>query len=100
MVKDVAEGLFLETAEVHNNVYGTSRKAVQDTLAAGKVAILDVGEWLSVSWVSHPRHGHCASSECGDLCSRASARLRSVAAAAACSRYCSAQRGLWRVLLS
>jgi len=44
MEKDVADGLFLETAQVHNNMYGTSKKAVQDTLAAGKVAILDVGE--------------------------------------------------------
>lgn len=44
MEKDVAEGLFLETAQVHNNLYGTSKQAVQDTLAAGKVAILDVGE--------------------------------------------------------
>lgn len=44
MEKDVAEGLFLETAQVHNNMYGTSKKAVQDTLASGKVAILDVGE--------------------------------------------------------
>jgi guanylate kinase len=45
MEKDIAEGLFLETATVHNNIYGTSRRAVQDTLEAGKVAILDVGEW-------------------------------------------------------
>lgn len=56
MEKDVAEGLFLETAQVHNNMYGTSKKAVQDTLAAGKVAILDVGESSSQSRVSQHRH--------------------------------------------
>lgn len=44
MEKDVADGLFIETAQLHNNMYGTSKKAVQDVLAAGKVAILDVGE--------------------------------------------------------
>jgi guanylate kinase len=44
MEKGVADGLFLETAHVHNNMYGTSKKAVLDTLAEGKVAILDVGK--------------------------------------------------------
>jgi guanylate kinase len=47
MEKGVADGLFLETAQVHNNMYGTSKKAVLDTLAEGKVAILDVGKQKS-----------------------------------------------------
>eukprot|EP00775_Hariotina_reticulata_P003582 gene3582-3848_t len=38
----IAAGDFLEHAEVHGNFYGTSKQAVQDTLAAGKVAVLDV----------------------------------------------------------
>jgi guanylate kinase len=40
--KGIAAGHFLEHAEVHGNFYGTSKQAVQDTLAAGKVAVLDV----------------------------------------------------------
>lgn len=44
MQKQIDEGLFLETATVHNNMYGTSRAAVIDVLKSGRVAILDVGE--------------------------------------------------------
>lgn len=40
--KGIADGQFLETAEVHGNLYGTSKKAVEDTLAANKVSVLDV----------------------------------------------------------
>lgn len=38
----IASNNFLESAEVHGNLYGTSKQAVQDTLAANKVAVLDV----------------------------------------------------------
>eukprot|EP00878_Enallax_costatus_P014239 GHUV01014894.1.p1 GENE.GHUV01014894.1~~GHUV01014894.1.p1 ORF type:complete len:536 (+),score=178.69 GHUV01014894.1:286-1893(+) len=38
----IADGQFLETAEVHGNLYGTSKQAVQDTLAANKVSVMDV----------------------------------------------------------
>jgi guanylate kinase len=38
----VAEGLFLEHAEVHGNMYGTSLKAVADVSALGKLAVLDI----------------------------------------------------------
>jgi hypothetical protein len=88
MEKDVAEGLFLETAQVHNNMYGTSKKAVQDTLAAGKVAILDVGESWSVSWVSQLR----ALLVCTPVQQRSSqvARRRSAG-----SRCCPAQHRSW-----
>lgn len=37
-----AAGRFLEHAEVHANLYGTSKQAVQDTLTSGKAAVLDV----------------------------------------------------------
>jgi guanylate kinase len=37
-----AAGRFLEHADVHNNLYGTSKDAVQDTLSSGKAAVLDV----------------------------------------------------------
>lgn len=37
-----AAGQFLETAEVHGNLYGTSKAAVQEKLAAGKSVVLDV----------------------------------------------------------
>eukprot|EP00879_Flechtneria_rotunda_P025208 GHRR01026777.1.p1 GENE.GHRR01026777.1~~GHRR01026777.1.p1 ORF type:complete len:251 (+),score=64.94 GHRR01026777.1:92-754(+) len=40
--KGIAAGHFLEYAEVHSNLYGTSKQAVQTTLAAGKVAVLDI----------------------------------------------------------
>ncbi|KUF94875.1 serine/threonine-protein kinase drkB [Phytophthora nicotianae] len=35
-------GLFLEHAEVHANVYGTSKRAVQDVQEKGKICILDI----------------------------------------------------------
>ena len=35
-----AEGLFIETAEVHGELYGTSVKAVQDVCGLGKVCVL------------------------------------------------------------
>jgi guanylate kinase len=37
-----AAGRFLEHAVVHNNLYGTSKDAVQETLNSGKAAVLDV----------------------------------------------------------
>jgi guanylate kinase len=40
--KEIAEGRFLEYAEVHGNLYGTSRMAVRRVLDTGKVCILDI----------------------------------------------------------
>jgi guanylate kinase len=40
--KEIAEGKFLEYAYVHDNIYGTSIKAVQDVAEAGKCCILDI----------------------------------------------------------
>lgn len=42
MEKEIAAGQFIETAEVHGNLYGTSFKTVDDTLSKGRVCILDV----------------------------------------------------------
>ena len=42
MERDIAAGRFLEHAEVHGNLYGTSVVAVQAVAAAGKQAILDI----------------------------------------------------------
>lgn len=39
---EIAEGKFLEYAEVHGNIYGTSRAAVDTVLDGGRVCILDV----------------------------------------------------------
>lgn len=36
------DGAFLEWAEVHGNLYGTSRKAVEEQLSAGKDLLLDI----------------------------------------------------------
>eukprot|EP00798_Chlamydomonas_sp_ICE-L_P005326 gene5326-33711_t len=40
--KDIAEGKFLEYAEVHGNLYGTSFSAVQAVQASGSCCVLDV----------------------------------------------------------
>ena len=41
-LKDVAEGNFLEWAEVHGNYYGTSLKPMQEALDKGKLVIFDI----------------------------------------------------------
>eukprot|EP00756_Hemistasia_phaeocysticola_P026974 Hpha_TRINITY_DN16093_c1_g1::TRINITY_DN16093_c1_g1_i1::g.116981::m.116981/K00942/E2.7.4.8, gmk; guanylate kinase len=38
----VDRGEFLEHAHVHGNIYGTSKRAVQDVLKQGKVCLLDI----------------------------------------------------------
>ncbi|KAL3144314.1 hypothetical protein ABBQ32_004076 [Trebouxia sp. C0010 RCD-2024] len=40
--KGIEDGKFLEHATVHNNLYGTSIRAVQNVAAAGKCCILDI----------------------------------------------------------
>ena len=40
--KDIADGKFIEHAEVHGNFYGTSKAAVEAVTATGKVCILDI----------------------------------------------------------
>lgn len=42
MEADIAGGRFLEHAEVHGNLYGTSAAAVRAVAAAGKRAVLDI----------------------------------------------------------
>eukprot|EP00731_Ephydatia_muelleri_P018814 Em0011g854a len=42
MKKSVEEGNFIESAEFAGNMYGTSKKAVQDVLSKGQVCILDI----------------------------------------------------------
>lgn len=42
MLSDVAAGLFLEHAKVHNNLYGTSIQAVQDCRDSKRVCVLDI----------------------------------------------------------
>lgn len=41
-IEMIDQGLFLEYAEVHDNLYGTSRPAVQDQLNQGVDVILDI----------------------------------------------------------
>jgi guanylate kinase len=38
MLRDIEKGLFIEHAYVHNNLYGTSFKAVKDILAIQRAA--------------------------------------------------------------
>ena len=42
MEKDIADGLFLEHAHVHGNIYGTSVAAEREVAAGGKCCILDI----------------------------------------------------------
>jgi guanylate kinase len=42
MAQDIAENKFIEHAQVHNNVYGTSLEAVSHVQSQGKICILDI----------------------------------------------------------
>lgn len=42
MQAEINDGQFLEFAHVHNNIYGTSIRAVRDVAAQGKCCILDI----------------------------------------------------------
>ena len=42
--REIAEGIFLEHAEVHGNLYGTSRTTVQELLAKGRDVLLEI-DW-------------------------------------------------------
>jgi len=42
--REIAEGVFLEHAEVHGNLYGTSRRTVQELLAQGHDVLLEI-DW-------------------------------------------------------
>ena len=42
--REVAEGIFLEHAEVHGNLYGTSRTTVQSLLGEGRDVLLEI-DW-------------------------------------------------------
>ena len=42
MEREIAAERFIEYAHVHNNIYGTSFKAVKDVVKSGKVCILEI----------------------------------------------------------
>ena len=42
MEAEISAGEFLEFAHVHDNIYGTSIRAVRDVAAQGKCCILDI----------------------------------------------------------
>lgn len=42
MKAEIEQGLFLESAAVHGNYYGTSVKSVEDVQKAGKICVLDI----------------------------------------------------------
>mmetsp|Transcript_4048 Transcript_4048/g.5697 ORF Transcript_4048/g.5697 Transcript_4048/m.5697 type:complete len:151 (-) Transcript_4048:112-564(-) len=42
MLRRIAEGHFVEHAEVHGNLYGTSVEAVSGVIESGKVCLLDI----------------------------------------------------------
>jgi guanylate kinase len=45
-----ARGDFLESAEVHGNLYGTSRRQIETTLAAGRDVVLEI-DWQGAAQV-------------------------------------------------
>lgn len=48
--RDVAAGLFLEHAEVHGNLYGTSRKTVTANLEQGRDVLLEI-DWQGAAQI-------------------------------------------------
>ncbi|BDU18681.1 guanylate kinase [Dyella sp. GSA-30] len=48
--REIEEGIFLEHAEVHGNLYGTSRKTVSGLLAQGKDVLLEI-DWQGAQQV-------------------------------------------------
>ena len=48
--REVAEGIFLEHAEVHGNFYGTSRTTVQDLLRQGRDVLLEI-DWQGAAQI-------------------------------------------------
>ncbi|GLQ50313.1 guanylate kinase [Dyella flava] len=48
--REVAEGVFLEHAEVHGNFYGTSRNTVQDLLQQGRDVLLEI-DWQGAAQI-------------------------------------------------
>lgn len=48
--REVAEGIFLEHAEVHGNFYGTSRKTVQDLLQQSRDVLLEI-DWQGAAQI-------------------------------------------------
>jgi guanylate kinase len=48
--REVAEGIFLEHAEVHGNFYGTSRKTVADLLNQGRDVLLEI-DWQGAAQI-------------------------------------------------
>eukprot|EP00892_Ulva_mutabilis_P002089 jgi/Ulvmu1/11881/UM081_0039.1 len=58
MERDIAAGRFLEHAEVHGNLYGTSTAAVHAVAAAGNCAILDIDVQGARQVRAGPHGGH------------------------------------------
>jgi guanylate kinase len=48
--REVAEGIFLEHAEVHGNFYGTSRNTVQSLLQQGRDVLLEI-DWQGAAQI-------------------------------------------------
>jgi guanylate kinase len=48
--REVAEGIFLEHAQVHGNFYGTSRRTVQDLLEQGRDVLLEI-DWQGAAQI-------------------------------------------------
>ena len=48
--REAAAGVFLEHAEVHGNLYGTSRRVVQGELAAGRDVLLEI-DWQGAAQI-------------------------------------------------
>lgn len=42
MEQDIKDGKFLETCEVHGNLYGTSLAAIRSVIDSGKICVIDV----------------------------------------------------------
>lgn len=54
--REIAEGIFLEHAQVHGNYYGTSRRMVEDLLQRSRDVLLEI-DWQGASQVRASRSG-------------------------------------------
>ena len=53
--REVADGVFLEHAQVHANLYGTSRKTVQALLGKGRDVLLEI-DWQGAEQIRQAKH--------------------------------------------
>ena len=72
MQQQIKDGKFLETATVHSQLYGTSRRAVQSVAEKGKCCILDIDVQVcpqsAPPLVAHTASDQANSAQCSGGC--------------------------------